>query len=208
MVTDIREIFDDARQCIKCYGDKPIYVPYPDPKNAQGSAQLMFINERPGRNGTGESGYVSFDNRDPSAEFFRECFNQLKINRRNVFITNACLCHPNYDGYTDKAPTPREIVNCHYWFSRQLAVIRPKLIVTIGGTALRSMKLYFPSSQQLRVYKLEDDIGRVIRDTTPWIYPLYHTSRRGRTHRVAVDQKRDWLYILNILTEMDNSLLR
>ena len=201
-MTNIQSLFDEAQGCQKCYGDNPIYMPYPDPNNAQETAQIMFVNERPGRIGTGTSGYVSFDNNDPSAEFFKACFNQLNLDRKQIFITNACLCHPDFPGYTDKAPIKREIVNCHEWLDKQISIMQPKLIVTIGGIALRSMKLFFPSSGQLRTYQLNKDIGKVVRDTTPWVYPLYHTSWRGRIHRDAEKQKDDWLKIPSILEEI------
>jgi hypothetical protein len=41
----------------------------------------MFVNERPRRIGTGDSGYVSFDNSDPSVEFFKEYFNDSTAKR-------------------------------------------------------------------------------------------------------------------------------
>jgi len=202
-MTQILTLFDEAQACHICYGDNPIYVPYPDPNNAQDSAQIVFVNERPGRIGTGESGYVSFDNHDPSAEFFRACFDQLGLDRSQIFITNTCLCHPAFPAYTDKAPTRKEIINCHAWLGRQLSILRPKLIVTVGSVALKSMRWFFPSSGALKNYQLKRDIGQVIRDTTPWVYPLYHTSWRGRTHRSAENQRRDWLKINSILNEID-----
>ena len=202
LMSNIQEVFNKAQDCQKCYGDNPIHVPYPDPKNAQESAQVIFVNERPGRIGTGESGYVSFDNDDPSAEFFRACFNQLNLDRKDIFITNACLCHPDFPGYTDKAPSKKEIINCHHWLGEELSILQPKLIVTIGGTALKSMRLFFAFSEQLKTFQLKKDIGKVARDTQPWIYPLYHTSLRGRIHRTAEEQKDDWLKIPSILEEI------
>ncbi len=203
-MTNIQNVFEEAQDCHKCYGDNPIYVPYPDPNNAQESAEIMFVNERPGRIGTGESGYVSFDNSDPTAKFFKECFTLINLDRKQIFITNACLCHPIFPEYTDKAPTKREIVNCHEWLGRQLSIMKPNLIITVGGSALKSMRLYFPYSEQLKTYQLKKDIGKVIQDTTPWIYPLYHTSLRGRIHRTAEKQKLDWLKIPSILEEINN----
>jgi DNA polymerase len=203
MATNIQKLFDKAQDCHKCYGENPIYVPYPDPNNAQETAQIMFVNERPGRIGTGGSGYVSFDNSDPSAEFFKECFNQLNLDRKQVFITNACLCHPVFPEYNDKAPTKKEIVNCHEWLDRQLSIMQPKLIVTVGSIAFKSLTLLFSSSEQLKHYQLKKDIGKVISDTTPWVYPLYHTSWRGRIHRNAEKQKLDWLKIPSILEKIN-----
>ena len=201
----IQNLFKAAQSCHKCYGDNPIYVPYPDPNNAQETAQIMFVNERPGRIGTGDSGYVSFDNSDPTTKFFKDCFNLVNLDRKQIFITNACLCHPIFPGYTDKAPTKKEIVNCHEWLDKQLTIMKPKLIVTVGNVALKSMRLFFPSSEQLSTFKLKNDIGEVVHDTTPWVYPLYHTSWRGRTHRDAEKQKIDWLKIPSILEEIEHN---
>ena len=200
----VQRIFDQAKNCNRCYGDTPIYVPYPDPHNAIETAKIMFLNERPGRIGTGESGYVSFDNNDPSANFFKECFFQLSIDRKDIFITNACICHPLYSEYKDTAPRKWELRNCHYWLKKQLDMVQPKLIVTIGSRALDSLKIYFVSSAQIRDFQLKYDIGNVIRDTNPWIYPLYHTSLRGRLHRKAEDQKMDWMRISDISAEIES----
>ncbi len=199
----INNVFDEAQVCNKCFDNGKIYVPYPDPKNAREIAKIMFINERPGRRGTGESGYVSFDNNDPSANFFRECFQQLHIDRQQIFITNACLCHPEYDAYIDTKPTPEEVKNCRYWLNRELAIVQPKLIITIGKVALDSLRWLHSSSYQLRRYRLKIDIGTVIKDTKPWIYPLYHTSQRGRLSRCAEDQRKDWMKIPVILKMLE-----
>jgi len=83
-----------------------------------------------------------------------------------------------------------------------MSIASPKLIVTLGATALRSMKLMFPESEQLQDYRLKDNISSVITDITPWIYPLYHTSMRARLHRNAELQKQDWLGINEILDEL------
>ncbi|MEW6535054.1 MAG: uracil-DNA glycosylase family protein [Candidatus Auribacterota bacterium] len=193
------QLFADAQKCNRCFGEAEIHVPLPDPKNGKSNALIMFINERPGRVGTGKSGYISFENDDPSANHFRYCFEQLKISREKIFITNACLCYPEINDYNDTTPKIREIRHCHHWLRKQIRIASPKLIVTVGGTALRSMKLLFPNSQQLKAYRLKDNIGSVINDTTPWIYPLYHTSMRARLHRNAELQKQDWLKINTIL---------
>jgi uracil-DNA glycosylase family 4 len=198
----INKVFDEAQYCDKCFGNNKISVPYPDPKNALGVAKILYINERPGRRGTGESGYISFDNNDPSANFFKECFLQLQIDRKDIFITNACLCHPEYNGYVDTKPTTTELRNCHFWLKQQIAIVRPKLIVTIGNVALNSLKWFFSYSNQIREYELKSHIGSVIKDTEPWVYPLYHTSQRGRLSRNAHDQKKDWLKIVQILREL------
>lgn len=108
---DIDTLFIEAHKCKLCYGDAPIHVPFPDPKNGKKTVLIMFIKERPGRIGTGKSGFVSFDNNDPSAHHFKDCFFHLKISREKVFITNACICHPETNDYKDTPPKVKEIKN-------------------------------------------------------------------------------------------------
>ena len=57
----------------------------------------------------------------------------------------------------------------------------------------------FKNSQKLKSFTLKNDVGKVITDTKPWIYPLYHTSLRARLTRNTEQQKEDWLKIKTIL---------
>jgi len=164
----------------------------------------MFINERPGWKGAGASDRISPDNDDPTARHFKECFGQLEFSWGEVFSTNACICYADREGLRNKIPTTDEILNCHYWLEKQIEALRPKLIVPLGNVALKSLKLYFKDSIQLKKFSLRENVGNVIKDTSPWIYPLYHTSLRARLTRNAEVQKQDWLKIENILREISS----
>ena len=192
-------LFEEARECQRCYPGEDISIPLPDPKNSNGKADILFVNERPGRIGTGNSGFISFDNDDPSAEFFKECFSLISVDRRLVFITNACLCHPIFEGYRDTAPSVREMKNCHYWLSRQLEMTDPQLVVTIGAVAFQSVLRHFNLWATYKNQKFLSLVGSVIADSQPWLYPLSHTSRLGRVNRPAHLQKNDWRKIPEIL---------
>ena len=201
----LRNLFEEARSCQRCYPGKEIYVPLPDPKNSDGDADIVFVNERPGRIGTGQSGYVSFENNDPSANFFKECFLAAGLERKKVLITNACLCHPLFPGYTDTAPKVRELKNCHFWLKRQLDQTNPLLIVTVGRVAYESVMRFKKQWPDPSGRKFLGLVGQVIRSTSPWVYPLSHTSRLGRASRSAELQKEDWLAIPRILNEAKNA---
>jgi uracil-DNA glycosylase family 4 len=195
----LAQLFSDGRGCDRCYPGQEIYVPQCDPNNSTGKSEVVFINERPGRIGTGKSGYVSFDNGDPTANFFRECFELAGLDRRSVFVTNACLCHPAFDGYKDKRPTVTELVNCHHWLRKQLETAKPLLIVTVGWKALESALRYFGHWPVRDRNTFGSWVGQLIEDNDPWIFPVAHTSDRGRANRKAAIQKEDWLKIPIIL---------
>jgi len=192
-------IFEKARVCKRCYGETRLCVPLPDEKNGGIGAEILFINERPGRRSAGKSGRMSFDNEDPTTRFFKELFLSIGISRKDIFITNTVLCYPLIEWYVDTPPQRKQIKNCLSFLKGQIGIIHPKLIVTLGVTALQAVKYLFPNSMQLKNFKLKNNIGEIITDVTPFIYPLYHTSLRARATRPERKQRGDWQKIPLIL---------
>jgi len=204
MDEEILIIFEEAKKCTRCYGNISLHVPLPDEKNGGIDAKILFLVERPGRIGTGKSGRISFENEDPTAEFFRDLFFSIGINRRNIFITNAVLCHPIIVGYKDTPVSTEELKNCLYFLERQIKTIRPKLIITLGTKPLQAIKYLYPHRITLKKFKLKNNIGEVITDELPFIYPLYHTSLRARLTRAADKQRDDWSIIPKIFKEAED----
>jgi len=202
MNKEILKIFNEAKSCRRCYGDTPLHVPLPDEKNGGVGAKILFLVERPGRVGTGKSGQISFENEDPTAQFFKDLFSGINTDRRDIFVTNAVLCHPIIAGYRDSPASPKELKNCLYFLERQIRTIRPELIITLGAKPLQAVKYLYPHRVTLREFKLKKNIGEVIADELPFIYPLYHTSLRARVTRPASQQREDWSKIPRILKEL------
>ncbi|MCP4703604.1 MAG: hypothetical protein GY865_03260 [candidate division Zixibacteria bacterium] len=201
-LTSLENLFREAQACQKCYPGEKIQVPLPDQMNSNENADIMMVFQRPGRLGAGKSGRISYENDDPSANFLKECLEQTGLIHGKIFITNVCLCYPLIDGYRDKNPNVREIKNCHYWLNRQLEIVKPKLIVTAGVDALGSILRFINRWPVPGGFRLRDFIGIPITDTTPVIYPVAHTSGRGRANRNPVLQKQDWLKIPEILKSL------
>jgi uracil-DNA glycosylase len=57
------------------------------------------------------------------------------------FCASVTRCYPGRapSGRGDRTPTPREQELCRFWRDWELALVRPRLIVTVGGLALRSL---------------------------------------------------------------------
>jgi uracil-DNA glycosylase len=57
------------------------------------------------------------------------------------YCASVTRCYPGRmaSGRGDRAPTPREQDLCEFWRDWELALLRPRLIVTVGGLALRRM---------------------------------------------------------------------
>src|SRR3972149_4080621 len=88
------------------------------------AAEIMFIGEAPG--------YYEDQQARPfvgaAGQFMEQLLASIGLKRSGVYIANVIKCRP--PGNRD--PLPEEIGACSQWLTRQLGVIRPKLIVTLG----------------------------------------------------------------------------
>ena len=92
------------------------------------NADIMFVGEAPGA--TEDSNGKPFVGR--SGDLLTKMIeNVLLIPRSEVYITNIVKCRP-----ADNAePTPSEAHTCHPYLLKQLALIKPKIVVALGATA-------------------------------------------------------------------------
>jgi DNA polymerase len=90
------------------------------------------------------------------------------LRREDVFVTSVVKCRPP----TGRTPFPDEVEACEGWLFREIALVQPKVVVTLGGLALRLV-----TGRQDR---LRDVHGTMIhalvqgRDVVVW--PLYHPA--------------------------------
>jgi uracil-DNA glycosylase family 4 len=182
-------------KCEKLNGGNPVFIPESDSKNSKGNIKIMFINERPGPK-TKETDKVSFSNPDPTAKLFKYLFEKtfgLKF-RRHIFITNSIIWVPEEEKSKNYKPTKKELRDNLPILREQIKEIKPKLIISLGNSALYSLKhLYKGESKKLSRYTLKKNIGEEIGDTPIPIYPIYHTSSLAQKTRKKAQQESDWL---------------
>lgn len=183
-------------ECQKINGNRPVFIPKLDPKNGKGRIKIIFINERPGPK-TKETEQVSFDNPDPSARLFKYLFKKtFGINyRKFIFITNAIIWVPDKVKPINYKPTKKELRDEGNLkiLQDQIKRIKPKVIVSLGNSALYSLKHIYKESTELKKYSLKKNIGELIEDTSIPIYPVYHTALLARRTRKEIQQEKDWL---------------
>jgi uracil-DNA glycosylase len=78
-----------------------------------------------------------------------------EVFRANIYMAAVCRCFPGKHpkGSGDRVPDDEEIANCRPWLDREIALLRPKLVVPVGKLAI---------SQFIDADKLSDVIGRRI----------------------------------------------
>ncbi len=95
------------------------------------NAKLMFIGEGPGAD-EDEQGRP-FVGR--SGQLLEKQINAMGLTRDEVFIANVVKCRPP----DNRTPTPDEVATCTPYLERQIEIIRPRVIVTLGLPASQHM---------------------------------------------------------------------
>jgi uracil-DNA glycosylase family 4 len=101
------------------------------PGEGNPKAQLMLIGEGPGA--TEDAKGRPFVGQ--AGSLLNGILEAIEVPRDSVYITNIVKCRPPQN----RKPLPDEIAACMPYLHRQLELIRPKVILTLGGTAGEAM---------------------------------------------------------------------
>ncbi|MBX5450429.1 uracil-DNA glycosylase [Thermogemmatispora sp.] len=118
----LREIAAEVSVCTKCglCKGRTKAVPGEGPPNAR----ILFIGEGPGYHEDKQGRpFVG-----PAGQFLDELLQSINLKRSDVFITNVVKCRPP----DNRDPLPEEINACNDYLDRQIAAIKPLVIVTLG----------------------------------------------------------------------------
>ncbi len=134
------------------------------PGDGSAEAEVLFIGEGPGQK-EDELGKPFVG---AAGKFLDEMLGAIKLKREDVYIANVVKCRPpqNHD------PLPEEAEACWPWLEKQIAIINPKLIVTLGR---HSMERFLPNM------KISQMHGKALRRNIPGLgsrvfYALYHPA--------------------------------
>lgn len=124
-------------------------------------ADILFIGEAPGA--TEDSTGKPFVGR--AGELLTKMIeNVLHISRNDVYITNIVKCRPS----NNETPTPSQAHTCQPYLLKQIELIRPKLIVTLGATAY-----HYLTGDDTELSKVR---GTIHKQNDYTIIPTYHPS--------------------------------
>lgn len=129
------------------------------PGEGPADARIMFIGEAPGWN-EDQQGRTFVG---AAGKFLEELLAEAGLTRGEVFITNVVKSRP--PGNRD--PLPDEIAACAPFLDRQIEVIDPEVIVTLGRY---SMARWFPGERISRIHGQAKKVGRRL------IVPMYHPA--------------------------------
>ena len=180
----LKEIATEVSTCTKCdlCKNRTHAVPGEGPANAK----LLFIGEGPGFHEDKQGRpFVG-----PSGQFLEELLKSIGLKRSDVFITNVVKCRPP----ENRDPLPNEIAACNDYLDRQIAAIRPLVIVTLGRF---SMAKFFAGEKITAIH------GRARKKDGFICIPMFHPAAGLRTPSVKEQLKEDFKKIPAILAEAE-----
>ncbi|MGB8510395.1 MAG: uracil-DNA glycosylase [Pyrinomonadaceae bacterium] len=161
--------------------------------NGRVDARVMFIGEAPGRQG-GDRTRVPFSG-DQSGRNFARYLASINLARSGLFITNAALCNPRTESGANRKPARAEVSNCSEFLRRQLEIINPPVVVTLGAVSLAAL-----SSVEYHQLTLKQDAGRIREWWGRLLVPLYHPSPQVlASHRREAAQLEDYKAVASAL---------
>ncbi len=147
-------------------------------------ASLMFIGEAPGAS-EDSSGHV-FVGR--AGELLTKMIeNVLELKREEVYITNILKCRPP----NNRAPLVSEALSCKPYLLKEIELINPKIIVTLGSSAY-----HYLTNDPTPISKVR---GHLIEFNSKIIIPTYHPSYLLRNPSAKKETFADLLQIKKIM---------
>jgi uracil-DNA glycosylase len=140
-VKALKIIREDLGDCTRCVlhkqGRKQIVFGVGDP-----NADLMFVGEGPGADEDTQG--EPFVGR--AGQLLNNMIKAMGISREQVYIANIVKCRPP----GNRTPEREECETCSPFLMRQIAVVKPKVIVALGAVAAKTLLAMNASMMQLR----------------------------------------------------------
>jgi uracil-DNA glycosylase family 4 len=183
----LKAVFEEARGCTRC----------PQLAAARHSvvfgagnadADLMFVGEAPGANEDKQG--LPFVGQ--AGQLLEQLLGEIGLQRSDVFIANVLKCRP--PGNRD--PLPAEIANCQDYLFRQLDLIRPKVVCTLGNFSTKLLRAD-PGTGITRLHG-RDEI-RTIGPRAVRLFPLYHPAAALYTRSLLEILRADFARIPDLL---------
>lgn len=154
--------------------------------NGSTDARVMFIGEAPGRKGADRT-RVPFSG-DQSGANFDRFLSSIKLTRQEIFITSAALCNPRSATGANRKPIRSELKNCAEFLRRTIALVDPRVVVTLGSVALEALKRI-----QYHELTLKASAARIHKWNDRVLVPIYHPSPQVlASHRRELEQLQDY----------------
>ena len=178
----LSELNEEIAHCLQCEIAK--YRTKTVPGEGPEDAEIMFVGEAPGWHEDQQGRpFVG-----PAGLYLEQLLASIGLKREQVYIANVIKCRPT----GNRDPLPIEIRNCQDWLERQIEIIHPKMIVTLGRY---SMAKFFPGKSISKIHGTAQKRDNII------YYAMYHPAAALHQQSLRQAIETDMLKILTILAE-------
>ncbi len=131
-----QDLRDQLQRCRRC----TLWARATQAVGGEGDLQtsLVLVGEQPGQ----EEDLAGRPFVGPAGRLLDHALAEAGVGRERVYLTNAVKhfkWEPRGTRRMHKTPAQREIEACEYWLQEELSRIRPRVVVTMGATAGRSV---------------------------------------------------------------------
>ena len=158
-------------------------------------AQLMFVGEAPGAD-EDEQG-EPFVGR--AGQLLTKIIQATGLSRADVYIANILKCRPDTPGQSagNRKPTSDEMTTCIPYLHEQIDLIRPKVIVALGATAVDGLL-----GKTIGITKLRGN-WQTYRGTP--LMPTYHPAYLLRNQAMS-EKRKVWEDLLAVMEKLEMSI--
>jgi len=184
-MSTLSKLYEEVALCQLCgiakYRTKTV------PGEGAEDAEIVFIGEAPGWHEDQQGRpFVG-----PAGQYLDQLLALIGLKRQQVYIANVIKCRPT----GNRDPLPSEILNCRKWLERQIEVIQPKMIVTLGRY---SMAEFFPGKSISKIHGTAQKWDDII------YYAMYHPAAALHQQSLRQAIEADMLKIPTLLAEAKN----
>lgn len=176
MVIDLEEHRERVRSCSRCFpmgGNSPVV-------DVAKRTRVLLVAQAPGVT----EASVGLPFVGPAGRRLEGWFERVGISREEIYLSALARCFPGKaKGGGDKAPSRAMISNCRPHLLREFELLRPRLVVPVGGLAIKEL---------LGIERLADAVGLTHRRDGIVYVPLPHPSGASTWLNAPENRERLW----------------
>jgi uracil-DNA glycosylase family protein len=184
--SSLRDLREEAATCRAC----PLWKNATQTVFGEGPprAEAVLVGEQPGdKEDLAGKPFVG-----PAGQMLDRALEDAGIERNKVYVTNAVKHFkfvPRGKIRLHQKPTTGEIKACRQWYERELAAIKPALVVAMGATAAQSVlgKITPINRNRGRLINLDDGIKALVTVHPSYLLRLPDAQSRTREYQRFVD---------------------
>ena len=184
-MSGLSELYKEIAVCQRCQLAK--YRTRTVPGEGKENAEVIFIGEAPGWHEDQQGRpFVG-----PAGLYLDQLLASINLKREQVYIANVIKCRPQ----GNRDPLPAEIFACRHWLERQIELICPKMVVTLGRY---SMAMFFPGKSISKIHGTAQKRDNII------YFAMYHPAAALHQQSLRRAIEEDMLKIPALLAEAES----